>query len=294
MKIGVVFPQTELGSDPIVARDYVQAVEGLGYDHLLIYDHVLGADPERPGGWNRPYNVNTNFHEPFVFYGYVAGFTQKLELVTNIIILPQRQTALVAKQAAEVDVLSGGRLRLGVGLGWNQVEYQALNQDFETRGRRMAEQIEVMRLLWTQGTIDYKGKNHTIDRAGIRPLPVQQPIPVWMGGSAHPAVLRRLARHANGWFPQMPLDQAPEALDALWTEVEAAGRKREEIGIEARTEASRMRSPEDVEAFIEGWKTLGATHMGISTMGAGFTTPAEHLAEITRFKEIVTPHAAKA
>jgi probable F420-dependent oxidoreductase len=293
MNIGVVFPQTELGSDPIVARDYVQAVEGLGYDHILIYDHVLGADPDRPGGWNRAYDVNTNFHEPFVFYGYLAGLTQKLELVTNIIILPQRQTALVAKQAAEVDVLSGGRLRLGVGLGWNHIEYQALNENFETRGRRMAEQIEVMRQLWTSGTVNFEGKYHTIDRAGIRPMPVQRPIPVWMGGG-HPSAVRRLARHADGWFPQMTIDQAPAAMEQLWQEVEAAGRKREDIGIEAQTESSRMRNPEEWDAFINGWKDLGATHMGISTMGAGFTSPAEHLAEITRFKEIVSPYATTA
>lgn len=292
MKIGVVFPQTELGSDPVVARDYVQAIEGMGYDHLLIYDHVLGADPDRPGGWTRAYDVNTNFHEPLVFYGYLAGLTRELELVTNVIILPQRQTALVAKQAAEVDVLSGGRMRLGVGLGWNQVEYQALNEDFETRGRRVVEQIEVMRRLWSQGTVDFQGKYHTIDKAGIRPMPVQRPIPVWMGGG-HPAVIRRIARHADGWFPQMPLDQAPPMLDELWQQVEAAGRKREDVGIEARAEAGRMQSPGDYEAFIEGWQGLGATHMGISTMGAGYTSPAEHLAELQRFKEIVTPYAAK-
>jgi probable F420-dependent oxidoreductase len=293
MKIGVVFPQTELGSDPIVARDYVQAVEGLGYDHILIYDHVVGADPDRPGGWNRAYDVDTNFHEPFVFYGYLAGLTQKLELVTNIIILPQRQAVLVAKQAAEVDVLSGGRLRLGVGLGWNHIEYQALNENFETRGRRMAEQIEVMRQLWTKGTVDFEGKYHTIDKAGIRPMPVQRPIPVWMGGG-HPSAVRRLARHADGWFPQMTIDQAPAAMEQLWQEVDAAGRKRGEIGIEARTESSRMRDPEEWDAFIDAWKQLGATHMGISTMGAGFTSPAEHLAEITRFKEIVSPYATTA
>jgi probable F420-dependent oxidoreductase len=293
VNIGAVFPQTELGSDPIVARDYVQAIEGMGYDHLLIYDHVLGADPDRPGGWNRAYDVNTTFHEPFVFYGYLAGLTTTLELVTNIIILPQRQTALVAKQAAEVDVLSGGRLRLGVGLGWNYVEYQGLNEDFETRGRRVVEQIDVMRKLWTQGTVDYQGKYHTIDRAGIRPMPVQQPIPVWMGGG-HPAVIKRLARHADGWFPQMPLDQAPPLLDELWRQVEAAGRTRKDVGIEARAEAARIRSAEDYEAFVEGWQSLGATHMGISTMGAGFTSPAEHLAELRRFKEIVTPFSAKA
>jgi probable F420-dependent oxidoreductase len=291
MKIGAVYPQTELGSDPLAIRDYAQAIEGMGYDHILAYDHVLGADPDRPGGWNRAYDVNTNFHEPFVLYGYLAAITEKLEMVTNIIILPQRQTALVAKQAAEVDVLSGGRLRLGVGLGWNYVEYQALNEDFETRGRRVIEQIQVMRMLWTQGTVDFQGKYHTIDKAGIQPMPVQQPIPVWMGGSAIPPVLRRIARHANGWFPQMPLADAPPAMEALWEQVEAAGRNRADIGIEARAEPRLQKTPEEYGAFIEGWQKLGVTHMGISTMGVGYTSLQQHLDELARFKEIVTPYA---
>lgn len=288
MKIGVVFPQTEIGSDPVVIRDYAQAVEGMGFDHLTAYDHVVGADPDRPGGWTRAYDVNTTFHEPLVLFGFLAGLTSTLELVTNVIILPQRQTVLVAKQAAEVDVLSGGRLRLGVGIGWNHVEYQALNEDFETRGRRLAEQITVMRKLWTQGTVDYEGKNHRIDRAGIRPLPIQQPIPVWVGGSPIEPVLRRIGRHADGWFPQIPPDDAAQAaLDVIYQNAELAGRPRQAIGIEARVEAARMKL-EDYATFIEAWKALGATHMTISTMGAGYKTPKEHLDAITRFKEIVT------
>lgn len=294
MKLGVVFPQTEIGSDPTVVRDYAQAVEGLGFDHLLAYDHVLGADPDRPGGWSRAYNVETTFHEPLVLFGYLAGLTQRIEMVTNIIILPQRQTALVAKQAAQVDLLSGGRLRLGVGLGWNHVEYQALNEDFETRGRRIGEQIEVMRRLWTQGTVDFAGKYHTIDRAGIRPLPVQQPIPVWFGGNAIPAVLRRIGRYGDGWFPQIaPDDAAREALDAIYATAEATGRKREDIGIEARAEAGRM-GPEGYEEFVRAWQGLGATHMGINTMNAGFTSIQQHIDAITRFKEVVTPLVATA
>ncbi len=288
MKIGVVFPQTEIGSDPVVIRDYAQAVEGMGFDHLTAYDHVVGADPDRPGGWTRACDVKTTFHEPLVLFCFLAGLTSTLELVTNVIILPQRQTVLVAKQAAEVDVLSGGRLRLGVGIGWNHVEYQALNEDFETRGRRLAEQITVMRKLWTQGTVDYEGKNHRIDRAGIRPLPIQQPIPVWVGGSPIEPVLRRIGRHADGWFPQIPPDDAAQAaLDVIYQNAELAGRPRQAIGIEARVEAARMKL-EDYATFIEAWKALGATHMTISTMGAGYKTPKEHLDAITRFKEIVT------
>ncbi|HEX9134145.1 MAG TPA: LLM class flavin-dependent oxidoreductase, partial [Ktedonobacteraceae bacterium] len=146
MQLGVTFPQTEIGADPVVIRDYAQTVEGLGYKHLVVFDHVLGADPTNRPGW-QGYTYRDMFHEPFVLFGYLAALTQ-LELVPAVIILPQRQTALVAKQAAEVDILTGGKLRLGVGVGWNPVEYEALGMNFNTRGRRIEEQIEVMRLLW--------------------------------------------------------------------------------------------------------------------------------------------------
>src|SRR5262245_21096486 len=190
MKIGVVFPQTEIGNDPAVIRDYAQAAEGAGYAHLLVFDHVLGAKEERFATLGRrpPYTDQSAFHEPFVLFGYLGAVTQRLELVTGIVILPQRQTALVAKQAAAVDVLTGGRLRLGVGIGWNHVEYESLNEDFRTRGRRVAEQIAVMRKLWTEPTVTFKGEYHRFDRAGINPLPVQRPIPVWIGGMAEPVL----------------------------------------------------------------------------------------------------------
>ena len=178
MKIGVVFPQTEFGSDPLAIRDYAQLAEGLGYTHILAYDHILGANPERPGGWQGPYTHRDTFQEPFVLFSYLAAHTQYIGFATGIIILPQRQTALVAKQAATLDVLSQGRLRLGVGLGWNAVEYQALNQEFHTRGRKIEEQIEVLRLLWTQPLVTYQGRWHSITDAGINPLPIQRPIPI--------------------------------------------------------------------------------------------------------------------
>ena len=199
MRIGVVFPQTELGSDPIVIRDYAQTAEGLGFTHLLAYDHVLGANPDRPGGWSGPYTHLTPFHEVFVLLSYLAGVTRQLELVTGIVILPQRQTALVAKQTATLDVLSGGRLRLGVGLGWNEVEYTALNENFHTRGKRMEEQVALLRRLWTEPLVDFKGNWHTIPDAGINPLPIQRPIPVWFGGMTE-AAMRRIARLADGWI----------------------------------------------------------------------------------------------
>src|SRR5215211_2904535 len=177
MRFGVVFPQTEIGADPAAVKEYAQTADELGYTHLLVYDHVLGADTtiaERRD-WRGPYTTEHLFHEPFVLFGYLAGLTQRLELVTGILILPQRQTALVAKQTAEVDVLSGGRLRLGIGIGWNYVEYDALGEQFQTRGRRAEEQIEVLRKLWTQPLVTHKTANHVIDNAGINPLPMQRP-----------------------------------------------------------------------------------------------------------------------
>jgi len=163
MRIGVVFPQTEIGQDPAVIRDYAQAVESMGYTHILAFDSVVGANPNRPGGWDSQYTYQHAFHEPFVLFGFCAGVTRRIELVTGIVILPQRQTALVAKQAAAVDVLSGGRLRLGIGVGWNTVEFEALGENFKNRGKRVEEQLEVMRLLWTKELVTYDGQWHALD-----------------------------------------------------------------------------------------------------------------------------------
>ena len=291
MRIGVVFPQTEIGSDPIVLRDYAQAAEELGYSHLLAYDHVLGADPDRPGGWTRAYNNATTFHEPLVLFGYLAGLTTRIEFVTGILILPQRQTALVAKQAAEVDVLSGGRLRLGVAVGWNAVEYEALGESFETRGRRIGEQMTVLRRLWTQESVDFQGKWHSIPKASINPLPVQRPIPLWMGGGSEP-VIKRLARHADGWFPQFkPAEQASkDIMERLHSYIRDAGRQIQDVGVEGRVNLSDG-SPEDWAATLEAWHDLGATHIGVNTMGLGLGTPRDHIEAIKRFKESVPRYA---
>src|ERR1700730_11725459 len=176
MNIGVVLPQTEIGNDPGAIKAYAEAVEEMGFTHILVFDHVLGANPERPGGGKEPYTYRHAFHDPFVLFGFLAAATRRVGLATGILILPQRQTALVAKQAAAVDVLSGGRLRLGIGVGWNFTEYEALGEDFHTRGRRMSEQIAVLRKLWTEPEVTFKGRWHDIDRMGIRPMPVQRPI----------------------------------------------------------------------------------------------------------------------
>src|SRR5947209_9871610 len=202
MRIGVVFPQTEIGADAGAVRAYAEHVEGLGFAYLLAYDHVVGADPAVHLGWKGPYDVHSTFHEPLVTFGYLAAITSTLELVTGVLILPQRQTVLVAKQAAEVDLLSGGRLRVGVGLGWNAVEYEALGEDISTRGKRCEEQVALMRRLWSEPSVTYSGRYHRVTGAGLAPLPLQRPIPVWFGASSPPA-LRRAGRLGGGWVPMV-------------------------------------------------------------------------------------------
>lgn len=284
MQIGVTFPQNEIGADPAVIRDYAQAAEGMGYSHVVVFDHVLGADPTHRPGW-KGYTHRDMFHEPFVLFGYLAALTH-LELVPAVIILPQRQTALVAKQAAEVDVLTGGKLRLGVGVGWNPVEYEALDMNFQARGRVVEEQIEVMRLLWGHEVVSYKGQFHTITEAGLNPLPLRRSIPIWLGGSAD-VLLRRVARIGDGWFPQgQPDDQMREVLERLIRYITEAGRDPSTVGIEARVNAREG----DLDEWVrqtEGWRALGATHISLNTMGAGFNSPRQHIEAIRRYKEAI-------
>jgi probable F420-dependent oxidoreductase len=284
MQIGVTFPQNEIGADPAVIRDYAQAVEGLGYSHFVAFDHVLGANPAHRPGW-QGYTHQDMFHEPFVLFGYLAALTQ-LEMVPAVIILPQRQTALVAKQAAEVDVLTGGKLRLGVGVGWNPVEYEALGMNFRTRGRLVEEQIEVMRLLWSSETASYRGRFHTISEAGLNPLPVRRSIPIWLGGSSD-VLLRRTARIGDGWFPQgRPDEGMRERVERLRAYTREVGRDPAAVGIEARLNAADG----DVDEWVaqtEGWRALGATHISINTMGAGLTSAGEHIEVIRRYKAAV-------
>jgi probable F420-dependent oxidoreductase len=285
MKLGVVFPQTEIGNDPAAIRDYAQAAEQLGYNHVLVFDHVLGAGPSRfEGRFRPPYTHHTPFHEPFVLFGYLAALTS-LELVTGILILPQRQTALVAKQAAAVDVLTRGRMRLGVGIGWNHVEYEALGENFRNRGRRIEEQITLLRQLWTQELVDFDGKWHTVHQAGINPLPVQRPIPVWMGGMAEP-VLKRAAHIADGWFPQFrPGPDATATVERVRGYVTEAGRKAEEFGIEGRISIFNTERAEWAAA-LDGWRAMGASHVSLNTMNAGLRSPQQHIDAIRAFKEV--------
>jgi probable F420-dependent oxidoreductase len=278
VRIGVVFPQTEMGSDPGAIRAYAAAVEDLGYRHVLAYDHVIGADPEAYPGWSGPYDIDTTFHEPMVLYGFLAAISS-LELVTGIIILPQRQTVLVAKQAAQVDLLTGGRLRLGVGIGWNRVEYEALGQDFSQRGRRLAEQVDLLRRLWTQRSVTFSGGYDTVTAAGIAPPPVQRPIPVWFGAQS-PAAYRRAGRLADGWFPQMQpgpeLDEAKRVIERAATE---AGRDPARLGMEGRVSLGAG-GADGVARDLVAWRDAGATHVSVNTMRAGLSTVDQHIAAL--------------
>lgn len=287
MKYGVVFPQIEFGNDPQAIKDYAQTAEALGYDYLLVYDHVLGAHPNREPKLTGPYTYQDPFHEPMVLFGYLAAITTRLELVTGILILPQRQTALVAKQTAEVDVLSGGRLRLGIGLGWNYVEYDALNESFHTRGRRMEEQIEVLRKLWTQPLVTHTTPQHTIANAGINPLPIQRPIPIWFGGAAEPA-LKRAARLGDGWMPagRPPNDQVKAYLEQLHGYLEEAGRERKNFGIDPWISIQGLHKDE-WHRRVNAWRDLGATHVAVDTMRAGFSSPQAHIKAITSFRDVL-------
>ena len=293
MKTGAVFPQTEIGSDPAAVRDYVQAVEELGYAHMMVYDHVLGAATRHHSNWQGSYTSESMFHEPFVLFGYLAGITTKIELVTAVLILGQRQTALVAKQAAEVDLLTGGRLRLGVGVGWNHVEYEALNQEFGNRGQRYAEQIKLLREFWTQEVVEFEGQYHKVDHAGVNPQPVQRPIPIWMGAGARAnpvptdRVLRRVARLADGWFPQMqPTNDARSTVERLKKFADEAGRDAAEIGMEPRINLGDG-DPEFWQEQARVWEDMGATHISVNTMRSGLDSPQDHINAIQQFKEVI-------
>ena len=283
MRIGVVFPQTEIGADAGAVRAYAEHVEGLGFTHLLAYDHVVGADPNVHAGWDGPYDLHNTFHEPLVTFGYLAAVTTSLELVTGILILPQRQTVLVAKQAAEVDLLSGGRLRLGIGLGWNAVEYEALGEDFSNRGKRSEEQVDLMRTLWTEQTVSYHGTYHQLTGAGLAPLPIQRPIPVWFGASS-PRACRRAGRLGDGWFPLVgPGPKLEQALQEVAQAAREAGRDPAQIAMEGRV--SWNGNADDLAAGLRVWADAGASHVSINTMGAGLASVDDHLRALTSAAE---------
>lgn len=281
MKLGVVFPQTEIGDDPDRIAVFATTAESLGYDHIIAYDHVLGAGTENRPDWQGPYTDKSMFHEVFVLYGFLAGLTETLELVTAVVILPQRQTALVAKQAASLDVISKGRFRLGIGTGWNPVEYEALDQDFTNRGRRSEEQIDVLRKLFAQDVISYDGKWHKITEAGLNPLPVNKHIPIWLGGMA-PQVMNRVARLADGWFPFFN-KELEDQLASVRKMAKENDRDPAGIGIEVMVglgEASTKQLDQ-----LKKLQDMGVTHAAVVTMNVGLSAD-EHIDAIKRFWDV--------
>jgi probable F420-dependent oxidoreductase len=270
VKFGVTFPQTEIGTDPVAIREFAQAAEGAGFDYLVTYDHILGGHPDRFAGKDvgfpsPPYLYRDRFHEPFTLFAYLAAVTKRIELTTGIVILPQRQTALVAKQAAEVDLLSGQRLRLGVGIGWNFTEYEALNEDFHTRGARQEEQITVIRKLWAEELVTFEGRWHKLDRVGINPRPARR-IPIWIGGGFKEPLLRRVARFADGWMPLlMPGQDAGPVIERLRYHLSQEGRDIASFGLQANVNTARG-SETDWVNQAKQLRSLGVTHLGMGAI----------------------------
>jgi probable F420-dependent oxidoreductase len=285
MQFGAVLPHNEIGTDPGAIRTYVQGVEELGMTHLLAYDHVLGADPNRPGGFTGVYDKDVAFHEPLTFFAFAAALTRDLEFASTVLILPQRQAVLVAKQAAEVAVLSGNRLRLGIGTGWNKVEYDGLNENFHDRGRRQVEQVEVMRMLWTEDVVNYKGTYHTIDAASINPRP-SRPVPIWFGGTAA-VVLERSARLGDGFMPLGSPDKSKDIIDVIRQHREQAGLSMDGYGIQAQAQFAGG-TPERWRSHADKWRDAGATHLAIATHNAGETGVDGHLDRIRQYRDAVT------
>jgi len=296
MKVGAIFPQTECGTDVKAIGEFVRAIEAMGFDHLFVADHVLGADPRfhsHPSLAN--YSHEKVVHESVTLLAYLAGITNRITLATGILILPQRQTALVAKQAAQIDVLSGGRMRLGIGVGWNAVEYEALNETFDNRGKRSAEQIAVLRALWTQPVVDFHGEFHRISHAGLNPMPIQRPIPIWFGvgspGSNAPlpeAALRRIAKLADGWSPNLTPDERGKAVvDRVHGYAREAGRDPARLSLEGRIRiGGQIRDGWTKQ--VDAWKALGATSVIGEARGAGLSFPDGHLDVLRRFRESVS------
>jgi probable F420-dependent oxidoreductase len=294
VKLGVIFPQTECGTDVAAIGEFVRSVEAMGFDHLFVADHVLGADPRFHSHPSlATYSHEAVVHEALTLLAYLAAITTRITLATGILILPQRQTALVAKQAAQIDVLSGGRLRLGIGVGWNAVEFEALNERFDDRGRRSAEQIAVLRALWTEPVVDFRGEFHRISHAGLNPMPIQRPIPIWFGvgsrGQPAPpeAALRRIGRLADGWSPNFSPDAEGQALvSRVHDHARAAGRDPAALTLEGRIRLAGQ-GPDGWMKQVDAWTALGATSLIAEPRGAGLSFPAGHLDLLRRFKETV-------
>lgn len=317
MKLGLIFPQTEIPDDAAAIRDYVQAVEAEGFDYLLAFDHVLGVNVEERPDWDplnvlqdvaahavhgqqaveqerkikrAPYDYRSAFQEPMVLYAFLSGVTRSIELATGVVILPQRQTALLAKQAANVANLSNGRLRLGVGIGWNDAEYEALGMDFRTRGRRSAEQLDFLRRLWSEDSVTFTGEFDRIRGAGINPRP-KQPIPLWLGGTSEIA-MRRAARLADGWQPSVAPSEAEEKAAVFREQVRAAGRDPDKIGLEnlihcGATIGGTGMSPEQAAEVALVFREAEYSHVCINTMDAGHRTMDDHLTFAVAWRQLI-------
>ena len=285
MEIGAVFPHNEIGTDPQAIKDYAQGVEELGVTHLLIYDHVLGADRDRPGGFEGPYDKDVAFHEPFTTFAFIAAVTKKLDMITTVMILPQRQTVLVAKQAAELAILSNNRFKLGIGVGWNTVEYTGLNENFKNRGKRQEEQVELMRLLWESEVLEYKGDYHHIDKASINPRPSKS-VPIWFGGGA-PQLIERCADLGDGWIPLMgPNEAARKTLAAIKEKRKSKGLDWDNFGVQAQAQYAGG-DAERWNKHAEKWRNLGASHLAIATHNAEPTNVDGHLGRIKEYLNAV-------
>jgi len=284
MQISAWFPTRDIGTDPVRIRDWAQAAEELGYDHIEVPDHVFGATAR--DGWSPRYNEQDAFHETFVTLGFLAGVTTTIGLASGVLILPQRQTGVVAKQATQVDILSGGRLRLGVGVGWNHVEYEALNEDWKSRGTRQREQVEVLKKLWCDDLVTYQGRFHQFTEVNITPRPVQRPIPVWFGGSSD-AVVKRAAQIGDGWMPIMAPDHEAEAkLEQLRNHLSDCGRDTSAFGIEGWLRMDKA-DPDEWSVAAEGWRKLGADIVMLYPM---YRIPNfdDQIETLRRFKEVVS------
>jgi len=284
MRVGVQFPNEFFDDDPLAIRDFAQAAEGLGYAHVLIYEHVLGVEhADRNPPVVIPYDEGTLFHEPMVLCGYLAAVTTSIELATGIVVLPQRQTALVAKQAAEISFLSNERLRLGVGVGWNPLEFEGLGANYRDRGARSEEQIDLLRQLWTDPVVDFDGKWHRIDRAGINPRP-RSAIPLWVGGFSE-AAFDRAARIGDGFIyslygPDGPDGETKGTIDHLRDLVEGYGRKPDDFGIDLL--APLDLKPDEFARLVEAWEGTGVTHMTLHLLW-GDPTASAKIAALTQY-----------
>jgi probable F420-dependent oxidoreductase len=284
MQLNAFFPTRDIGNDPAKIRDWGQAAEGLGYAYIEVPDHVFGATARN--GWTPRYNEKDAFHEAFVTLGFLAAVTTRIRLSSGVLIVPQRQTGVIAKQAAEADLLSGGRLRLGIGVGWNHVEYESLGMEWKTRGARQAEQVEILRRLWSEDLVSFSGRFHNLNEVSIVPPPVQRPIPIWFGGVSDAAVTRA-ARLGDGWMPIMEPDaQAEEKLGALREQLRSFGRDPAKFGIEGWL---RMHDadPQLWAAAADGWRRLGADMVMLYPM---YRIPRfdDQIETLRRFKEVAS------